>query len=173
MSLFGYEDINAGYEPGPKRRYVPQDNQYGPNTRLIWFHELNDKEARWPLKDALDFYKEDGTKLGKFFLQNVGSFYFIDSDKEVNNDRSVGSFKFMPIDYWNYEPKVGVNDKIYYFDPNGDYTELYDETFFNQDIFKNRTGGRRRKTRARKHRRSRRSRRTRRARRARRTRRAR
>lgn len=151
MSFFGLTDPNAGYQPGSEldKRFVPQDNEYGPSTRLIWFDNLQKIENDKPFENKLDFYKANGEKLGKFIYWTGGAFFFLPKNKLDPNKvlyslhESNNAFRNL----LNYKNKVGLNDKIYYFDPYGEYSKIYG-------------GGERRRTKARrKKHRSRRSRR--------------
>jgi hypothetical protein len=141
MSLFGYEDTNQGYLP--ERHFVPRDKETRPNTRLIWFNALKQIEDNNGLewKDRLDFYKEDGTKLGKFVQAGANTFYFWPEENYLQPAWQVSNYLNNDFTFGEtHKNRVGVDDKIYYSDPDGTYKMLYDFI-----------GGRRRRTRARRH----------------------
>lgn len=170
MSFFGnFVDPNPGYMPD--RRFVPADNENGPDRRAKWFHRLKMFEdgeitstgkpnvnpnglpvlyARMPWEDRLDFYKEDGTKLGKFVIAGPNSFYFWPQENRYQNPNQIASSYLSDFTFAeNYKNKANQNEKIYYSDPKGTYKMLYNYTGAGGRRRRRRTKTRRHKSRRR------------------------
>lgn len=134
--------------------------EYGTDISGNYYNEYGKVEPKRnhdpiPFDNRLTFYREDGTKLGKFLFASSALFYFLPESLNWNEAIALQRLVENGDDqiYKNremYKESADRNEPIYYFDPTGKYQQFYN--FDPSGNYNKSRGGKRRKTKARRHR---------------------